>query len=511
MDYQLYPVRKRDLDKPLYLLVKAAILTHSYEVMMAYFQEFDEEVTLDLKQLFFNHANQRCYLVFPSCHRQFRLFPPEVTSHHAIIAVFDKMTMNLSGYYTLDKQETVNGQPLGLNWHAWKSADVPAPVFPHNTYELLQAVLQVMQILETHDLASCEWYERLSSVCELLENDGDKMHILHNGGLYDHNSLRQFLKEQGLEQPSVAEALDELVSQLEQYAMYAVSVARLIDRHANYIYRREDEEGNSQVHSETKKTETVQRVVRRPQPPKPIQQVVPPPPTPEPPLPPEPSPIPYLPATPEPPVHEVPFADEPRQEVPQPTPRVTVNKADERARNNWRVIRRVAIYTLSILAVVLIGAWLVYLYKGTAVFIGGGAIGVITYQVMRLSGDYEHLHPDWFRRCLLFFAIFAVWGFVFLGRWLGFMVYDLTGGIIGPGYLLLMVIVLLTVLFFWALRGRRRAGSEKAARPYSFLIVLAIIILIGQLLGSIVAGQQIANREWEQSLQSSVLLNQSSL
>jgi hypothetical protein len=176
-----------------------------------------------------------------------------------------------------------------------------------------------------------------------------------------------------------------------------------------------------------------------------------------------------------------------------------------RTDNNWPVIRRVALYTLSILAIVLIGAWLVYLYKGTAVFIGGGVIGVITYQVMRLSADYEHLHPDWFRRCLLFFAIFAIWGFLFLGRWLVKVVYSQTDGVIGAGYMFLIVTVLMAALFFWALRGRRRADSEKAARPYSFLIVLSIVILLGQALGSIVAGRDIDNQIWQQSLQSSIV------
>ena len=187
------------------------------------------------------------------------------------------------------------------------------------------------------------------------------------------------------------------------------------------------------------------------------------------------------------------------------------NRADECARNNRAVIRRVALYTLSILAIVLIGAWLVYLYKGTAVFIGGGVIGVITYQVMRLSADYEHLHPDWFRRCLLFFAIFTVWGFLFLGWWLATAVYGLTNGVIGAGYMFLIVTVLMALLFFWALRGRRRAADEKAARPYSFLIVLSIVVLLGQALGSIVAGRDIDNREWQQSLQSSSVSHHPSL
>lgn len=172
---------------------------------------------------------------------------------------------------------------------------------------------------------------------------------------------------------------------------------------------------------------------------------------------------------------------------------------------NWAVIRRVALYTISILAVVLIGSWLVYLYKGAGVFIGGGVMGMITYQVMRLSGDYEHLHPDWFRRCLLFFAIFTVWGFMFLGRWMVNTVYNMTNGIIGAGYMFLIVTVLMAVLFFWALRGRHRAVNEKAARPYSLLIVLSIIVLLGQALGSIVAGRDIENKIWQQNQQSQVL------
>ena len=241
MNYKLYPVRKRDLEKPLYLLVKAAILTHSYEVMSAYFLEFDEEAALDLKQLFFDHATHRCFLIFPSRHKLFRLFPSEVTRHHAIIAVYDKAKAGLLGYYTLDSREVGNGQPLALNWHDWNMEEVPIPVFPKNAYELLQSARQVMQVLEAHGLASCEWHERLATVCRLLENEGDKMHILHNGGLYDHKVLRQFLKEQGLEQPSVVEALDELVSQLEHYAMYAVSIARKIDQRMDYIYREKDE------------------------------------------------------------------------------------------------------------------------------------------------------------------------------------------------------------------------------------------------------------------------------
>ena len=491
MNYQLYPIRKRDLDKPLYLLVKAVILTHSYDVMAAYFQEFDEEAALNLKQLFFDHVAQRCFLVFPSRHNQFRLFPSEVTRHHAIMAVYDKVTMSLSGFYTLDSQGVGEGQRLALNWHDWESADVPAPVFPNNSYELLQAVRQVMQMLEAHGLASCEWHERISSVCGLLENEGDKMHILHNGGLYDHKVLRQFLKEQGLEQPQVVEVLDELVSQLEQYAMYVVSIARMIDRRMDYIYREKDEKSNIHVYLKTKKPEAVQRVgvAQSPRLARPSQEVVPPPPP-----------------RPERPVPEASLTEEPRQEAPRQASQTTNNKTNDRTSKNWPIIRRVALYTISILAVVLIGSWLVYLYKGAAVFIGGGVMGIVTYQVMRLSGDYEHLHPDWFRRCLLFFAIIAVWGFVFLGRWMVNTVYDLTNGIIGAGYMFLIVTVLMAVLFFWALRGRRRAVNEKVARPYSFLMVLSIIVLLGQILGSIVGGRDIENKIWQQSLQSQVVL-----
>ena len=233
MDYQLFPIRKSDLDKTVYLLVKAAVLTHSVEVTSAYYPEFPEEAALGLKQLFFNHVEQRCYLVFPSCHRQFRLFPPEVTQHRALIAVYQKDGHGFSGFYTLDILQD------GLCWHDWRSADVPAPVFHNNTYELHQAIRQVTQMLEARGVASSEWYGRLLSAKHILESGGDKMHILHNGGLYDHASLRQFLQQRGLADAQVEEVLDEWLSQLEQYAMYAVSVSRLIDRRANYIYRKE--------------------------------------------------------------------------------------------------------------------------------------------------------------------------------------------------------------------------------------------------------------------------------
>lgn len=238
MDYQLFPIRKSDLDKSVYLLVKAAVLTHSVEVLSAYYPEFPGEEALGLKRLFFDHADQRCYLVFPSQHRQFRLFPSEVTRQEALIAVYDKTGRDLAGYYTLDGSDAVDVLQYRLSWHKWQSSDVPPVVFPNSAYELLLAILRVTQILESRTMTSCEWYKRLVSARHILECGGDKMHILHNGGLYDYASLRQFVQESGLSRPQAGEALDELASQLRQYAMYAVSISRLIDRRADYIYRK---------------------------------------------------------------------------------------------------------------------------------------------------------------------------------------------------------------------------------------------------------------------------------
>ena len=86
----LYPIKKENLDLQLYLLVKTIMMIRSTKAYQKYSPEFHEEEQLGIKELAYQLRHNCVYLIFPSLHRQFRLYPKEISKYSTIIAVYDE-------------------------------------------------------------------------------------------------------------------------------------------------------------------------------------------------------------------------------------------------------------------------------------------------------------------------------------------------------------------------------------------------------------------------------------
>lgn len=219
MDYQLYPIRKSDIDLPVYLMVKAMMVMSSVKNYQHYEQEFPEEAHLPMRELAMKYEQYAIYLIFPSHHPQFRLFPSEVSSQRVIIAVYRQPNPN--GLAFEDAYRFVGFLDSDLKFHECKYGKVPIPAFPDASGLLVSAINSLLNSMETRQITGNDWYQRLTNVRTMVTNHVEGLHILHNAGLFDHASLWKQLAASGI----WLQEVDTLKARLtEALAMFAMSV-----------------------------------------------------------------------------------------------------------------------------------------------------------------------------------------------------------------------------------------------------------------------------------------------
>lgn len=239
-DYTLYPIKKTDVDWPLYHLVRHFLARKSNlkisdgneEVGDYDFRCFDGDTMQD-------DGKYSLYLMFPS----------EDLSVSYSEEMLEQEALVMKLFFPIEQFErTIPGQIEPLDDDEVWYEDVPMEYFcfPNdgsnkelqhfktqipskwpNIYYNVDAFLDVMcgltATMQMNHLTDTPWYERLQTTKRMLEGTANELHILHNAGLYDHATLWSWLKEKGLEDTKIDTIKDCYVSQLKKYAMFALN------------------------------------------------------------------------------------------------------------------------------------------------------------------------------------------------------------------------------------------------------------------------------------------------
>lgn len=473
MDYQLYPIKKSDLDLPLYLIVKAIMVMRSVSNYRHYEQEFPEEEQLPMRELAMKYEHYAIYLVFPAHHPQYRLFPPEVASQRVIIALYKPPKSY--GLAFEDAYRFVGFLDSTLTFHERKYGKVPMPAFPDASAQLSDAINPILVCMEERHMIVHDWYKRLSDAQTMISNRVEGLHILHNAGLFDHTTLWNLLYSSGVSQQKV----EMLKAQMEDALMaFAMSVINASWKSTSVEAPAEKFNIKTIAEKKQKEPEKLKEREKRP-----ISDAA----------------DAYLQQL----EIEREAAELKAKQQAEREERKAEQEAQRKLENNSRIIKRVLIF-VAFLVVFFLGVWFTqYILIGTVVATGSVISILVAAKVRTMTENYEYTHPLGFRALLLFVGILFPFLLMFPCIELGTYLHHATHGAVGPGSLFFFVLFIMIPLFLWAWMRRRQVNADKPARPYSFLMALAFAVCAGQLLGTVVAADRIRNDEWQMEMNKS--------
>lgn len=230
IDYELYPIRKQDVDWPLYLTVGCFVSLHDNV------ETLDPEIERMLKTVDNQDSDDTSFgyqLVFPAeeytLHYDQKLFEYDA----AILKLYFDEYIPVDPYDE-DGDFTIERKPMeyyycqkssdGYTLHHYHSQETSNfPIIPYNGDDLLKALDKVINLLEVHRLTDLEWYDRLLTTHRMLHYDANELHILHNAGLYDNKSLWQLLISKGVNGAEVEKKANIYMLQLKKYAMHVLN------------------------------------------------------------------------------------------------------------------------------------------------------------------------------------------------------------------------------------------------------------------------------------------------
>lgn len=506
MATELYPIRKKHLDLQSYLLIKTIMMIRSVKAYKDYAPEFPGEDQLDIKGLSDKLKNDCAFLIFPSLHRQFRLFPQDITQHTSIIAVYDKDInasythgkenyYTLKSYYTLECQGDNNGMNFELKSHRIDYPEKELPIFYDNTRELTCVLDRLLMLMEESHLEDDGWYKRLKDCRQMIIKREDGLHILHNIGFYDHDTLRHILSASVENEEELSEVMLEYTNNIAIFAMAVV----------NGVYKKT---GNN-VKAEKPK------VVRPITPPKTYTQ---------------PSPqfrqAPQdvfdddteLPSPPPPPEkkhvhwkyrHEIEerikknsIETQSLQESSAETKIPSGSSPDSRKEKNRKIRMRVFLFA----AVMLVLAGIIITIKisltGAATISVGVISAIIIRGITRLKEGYDDSdsQPRWFVTTLVISSLIGTLAGIVVCKKLSEVIYTATNAFITPWTLFAFVATVMVGVFIccWLLKLGK---TGKASRPYIVLMVVAVCLTISQFVGSLTYSSQISGSDTLNSLE----------
>ncbi|MBQ8657211.1 MAG: hypothetical protein IJ527_09220 [Prevotella sp.] len=214
--YRLHPVKMQETDRTAYLMVKALLVMNSEQNYKRYQPESPDEETMDIKALAERFEKDDLLLVIPAHHRMFRLLPTELSHHRMLILVYRAQGEDLS------KKAFVGFISEDLSFHQWRM-NLGRPCFYDETDQLQEALWRVLTCVDQDTMQRIGWYDRLADSLDMLAKRADGLHILHNAGFFDADSLWPQLLAVGVAEREVAGLKAALTHSLASFAMLVVN------------------------------------------------------------------------------------------------------------------------------------------------------------------------------------------------------------------------------------------------------------------------------------------------
>ena len=233
IDYTLYPIRKTDVDWPLYHLV-GHFLKIKYKI---HNNIPDEEIfkTPDFNS-FDNDVQQaehspKYYFVFPREDLSVPYNEAILRQEYVILKCTD--TIEIPDPKWFDEDNCIYKEvPLEyfhydesntLLRHGYTKVPNKFPIFPYVGSGFSSAVNELIRFFQKNQLTDSAWYPRLQMVASMLNDNVNELHILHNAGLYDHKTLWSSMKSHCISPIEIEKLQNRYLTLLKQYAMFTVN------------------------------------------------------------------------------------------------------------------------------------------------------------------------------------------------------------------------------------------------------------------------------------------------
>ena len=460
MDYTLYPINNHDVDWPLYHLV-AHFMKNSYHLdgitvgdgQTELFKPFDDDAVQEKRSYEYK-------LVFPN--EELTVSYPE--------EILDQEVVVLKSYIPIEHVGIPNAfdpdddgvwyQDIPLEYFCFSRAgsdlvlkhvrtQVPSQ-FPDCVYNGLlfaQAIERLVDFLRRHHLTELPWFERFQTVLQMLEGNANELHILHNAGFYDHNSLWSWLEDYGIPKRDLENHKDDYLAQLKRYAMFVLNQLNWEsgtpvgekdrENRVGLYHRPTDEDIAAANHEMSRRMKLLRSKLEQAQ----------------------------------------------AKASGQNTYAVEQEPLGQLSRNDHSNNRMFLMIIGAFTVLVLIVFGLVAAFGSTAAIAVGGIVAIVTAGVASAAArSYQHRHPAGFRYVLLFVGII----FPFLLGWMGNKLMYALKDDVSPQALMVFVLLLMTVVIVASAMLRLKQPDERHARPYTVAIVVAVMEIIGHFVGGFI-------------------------
>lgn len=235
MDYTLYPIKKTDVNWPLYYMV-SHFLKLKYELDEVggsdvgdaqLFQSIDDDAKNEKR-------SYEYYLVFPFDELTVSYNEAMLGQEAMILKCFFDIEHPNSQY--MGDDENVTYEKVPLEYFHFVESDRKTALkhfrtdllthFPNCVYNgdaFLEAINRLLAFLQEKQLTELAWYSRLQTVVAMLEGNANELHILHNAGLFDNQTLWSWLEDKDIPESEIEKVKEPYLTQLHRYAMFVLN------------------------------------------------------------------------------------------------------------------------------------------------------------------------------------------------------------------------------------------------------------------------------------------------
>ena len=235
MDYTLYPIKKTDVNWPLYYMV-SHFLKLRYELdevcgddvgNAQLFQSIDDDAGKEERRYEY-------FFVFPFDELTVSYNETMLGQEAMILKCFFEMEHPDPQYFGDDENFTYekvpmeyfhfvgNGKKMELK-HFYTDILSRFPNCVYNGDAFLETINGLLDFLREKQLAELAWYSRLQTVVAMLDGNANELHILHNAGLFDHQTLWPQLEKLGVPKAEIEKVKEPYLTQLHRYAMFVLN------------------------------------------------------------------------------------------------------------------------------------------------------------------------------------------------------------------------------------------------------------------------------------------------
>lgn len=235
MDYTLYPIKNTDVNWPLYYMV-SHFLKLRYELDEVRGNDVGIERMLQSLYEDVRQEKRNCHycLVFPFDDLTVSYNEAMLEQEAIILKCFSPIEHPDPQYIGDDENFTYeevpmeyfhfeeNGKSMELK-HFYTDILSQFPNCAYNGDAFLEAINRLLAFLREKQLTELTWDSRLQTVVAMLDGNANELHILHNAGLFDHQTLWPQLEKLGVPKAEIEKVKEPYLTQLHRYAMFVLN------------------------------------------------------------------------------------------------------------------------------------------------------------------------------------------------------------------------------------------------------------------------------------------------